>query len=36
MRVMESKIEVCGIPHLAKNKQDMGHPGFVGKAGFDG
>ena len=34
-RVMESKIEVCGIPPLAKNEQDMGHPGFLRKAGFD-
>jgi hypothetical protein len=22
-------IKVCGIPHLAKNERDMGHPSFV-------
>jgi hypothetical protein len=21
--------EVCGIPHLAKNERDVGHPGFA-------
>jgi hypothetical protein len=20
-------VEICGIPHLAKNERDMGHPG---------
>jgi hypothetical protein len=21
-------VKVCGIPHLAKNERDMGHPSF--------
>jgi hypothetical protein len=23
------KVRICGIPHLAKNERDVGHPGFV-------
>jgi hypothetical protein len=23
------KVESSGIPHLAKNERDVGHPGFV-------
>jgi hypothetical protein len=22
-------VESCGLPHLAKNERDMGHPGFL-------
>ena len=29
-RLAES-IEICGIPHLAKNERDVGHPGFRGR-----
>jgi hypothetical protein len=25
----EQEVEVVGIPHLAKNERDMGHPGSV-------
>src|ERR1700722_14742443 len=25
----QKKVEVRGIPHLAKNERDMGHPAFV-------
>jgi hypothetical protein len=28
-RPREKKVEIRGIPHLAKNERDMGHPGFV-------
>ena len=24
-----SELKVCGIPHLAKNERDVGHPSFV-------
>jgi hypothetical protein len=24
----ETPVESCGIPHLAKNERDMGHPGI--------
>jgi hypothetical protein len=27
-------IEVCGIPHLAKNERDVGHPGLGGRDRF--
>ena len=26
---LHSGAEVCGIPHLAKNERDMGHPSLV-------
>jgi hypothetical protein len=31
------KVEVRGIPHLAKNQRDMGHPTLCGrdKSGWD-
>jgi hypothetical protein len=25
------KVDGVGIPHLAKNERDMGHPGFLGQ-----
>jgi hypothetical protein len=25
------KVEICGIPHLAKNERDMGHPTLCGR-----
>jgi hypothetical protein len=30
------QVECCGIPHLAKNERDMGHPTILGrrKTGF--
>ena len=28
------RLEGCGIPHLAKNERDMGHPCFRGPVGF--
>jgi hypothetical protein len=28
------RVEVRGIPHLAKNEQDVGHPSFVVGIGF--
>jgi hypothetical protein len=33
----KKNVERCGIPHLAKNKRDMGHPTLLGreKAGSD-
>jgi hypothetical protein len=27
-------VKVRGIPHLAKNERDVGHPGFVGQKEF--
>jgi hypothetical protein len=24
-----SQVKGCGIPHLAKNERDVGHPGFA-------
>jgi hypothetical protein len=29
---MKLPVKVCGIPHLAKNERDVGHPGFCGHA----
>jgi hypothetical protein len=29
---MRLPVKVCGIPHLAKNERDVGHPGFCGHA----
>jgi hypothetical protein len=29
---LERHIKVCGIPHLAKNQRDVGHPLFVAGA----
>jgi hypothetical protein len=26
---MHLTVNICGIPHLAKNQRDMGHPSFV-------
>jgi hypothetical protein len=31
---IEGKVKVRGIPHLAKNERDMGHPGAVAGGGF--
>ena len=27
---MKAEVRTCGIPHLAKNERDVGHPGFGG------
>jgi hypothetical protein len=27
--LLARKVRVCGIPHLAKNERDVGHPEFV-------
>jgi hypothetical protein len=27
-------VGIFGIPHLAKNERDMGHPGFAAGTGF--
>jgi hypothetical protein len=29
VKSFESQVERSGIPHLAKNERDMGHPSFV-------
>jgi hypothetical protein len=26
---LELRVRSCGIPHLAKNERDVGHPGFL-------
>jgi hypothetical protein len=28
---VEKKVEVLGLPHLAKNERDMGHPTLCGR-----
>ena len=30
-RMHDFQVWRCGIPYLAKNERDMGHPGFIGK-----
>jgi hypothetical protein len=29
-------LKVCGMPYLAKNERDMGHPSFVAETGLSG
>jgi hypothetical protein len=31
-----SKVEICGIPHLAKNERDVGHPAVIAGTELDG
>jgi len=33
---LTTKINVRGIPHLAKNERDVGHPGFIGEINVKG
>src|ERR1700689_2607132 len=32
--VQELQWKICGIPHLAKNEREMGHPSLVGRTEF--
>jgi hypothetical protein len=31
---LRAQIKVRGIPHLAKNERDVGHPSFVARKGW--
>jgi hypothetical protein len=31
---MDLEVNIGGIPHLAKNQRDMGHPSFVREPGI--